>query len=285
MKKWKTTRRWNMKDALEMDNLQIQWMSLEERADLAQYLHKQYMRRVAEANKAGFTPYGITKLQKEYGKRYSSIVNIDGQEMTVGDYIGISLENDITTRSGNMRTLASPYDNMPYVHNTLYGYIRQLQEFFTWKSGTVKGYQRIIDEQDKRLFGSHREEFVTKGGRTIHRNVANAHFTEEQRERFWAAIDEARRRSSNLLDSFHSEALREGNWIQLLFKEDKDHNLVPRGDIQWDDPVKLLEAVEKVLNKEDLDFEEEEPTEVIGNVGGPFGQVQEGGNVLEHDQL
>lgn len=290
MKQWQQTRRWNMKDAMAMDNLQIQWMSLEERADLAQYLHKQYMRRLAEADKAGVIPYGIKKLQHEYGERYAEIVDIDGTKMTVGEYLGIDLEKNVTRRVNGRNTLAEPYASMPYANNTLYGYIRQLQDFFSWKSSSVAGWRKITEAQDRRLFGTHKEQITLSNGKVINRTVANAHFTDEQRERFWRAIEEAKRRSSNALTSFDSDPLVEGNWVELLYTKDGAGNYVMRGDINWNDPTELLLAVEKVLNGESLetDFDEEAPGVESGSAGSPFGQARgegEGGTGLEYDSL
>lgn len=261
--KWKLTKKWTMREVNKLkiplrmgygvtyDKSAIDKMSLHELADLSQYLQDMYKRRVREAKKAGTTPYGITKLQNEYNKQFDDIIDVDGKKMSIGELLGISLDSPITKGVKGNRIFSEGYANMRYARQSLEGYINSMLNFFSWKSSTVKGWEAITKAQDIRLFG------VDDEGAPLKR------MSDEQRTKFWNAIDELRKRSTNALDYEHSEPLITANWL-TLFDE--------KADINWNDPTSLMLAMEKIINGEELKFPEYDGT---GNEDGatPFGEV------------
>lgn len=249
---WKLTNKWTMRKVKNLSLDDISRMKLPERADLAQYMYKQFQRRVNEATRAMVMPFGIKKMYMDFEKRYSDIIDVDGKEMSIGEFLGIDLDKPITTsRKGNI-SLAEPYASMRYANQSLFAYINQMLDFFSWKSSTVKGWQAITLEQDKRLFGQ-------ENGKPLHR------MDEFQRIQFWSAIDEIRKWSTNTLDYEHSEPLITADFITLF-----DENL----HLDWSDLTSLSKAVEDIIMGREIKFPEFAPDE-HGNKGGatPFGEV------------
>lgn len=261
--KWKLTKKWTMREVNKLkiplrmgygvtyDKSAIDEMSLHELADLSQYLQDMYKRRVREAKKTGVTPYGIIKLQNEYNKQFDDIIDVNGKKMSIGEALGINLDSPITKGVKGSRVFSQSYANMRYARQSLEGYINSMLNFFSWKSSTVKGWEAITKAQDIRLFG------VDEKGAPLKR------MSDEQRTKFWSAIDELRKRSTNALDYEHSEPLVTANWLTLF-----DEN----ADINWNDPTSLMLAMEKIINGEELIFPEYDGT---GNKDGatPFGEV------------
>lgn len=251
-KSWKLTNKWTMRKvkALSLDD--ISRMTLPERADLAQYMYKQFQRRVNEAARAMVLPYGIKKMYMEFEKKYSDIIDVGGKEMSIGEFLGIDLDKPITVSKKRNISLAEPYASMKYANQSLFAYINQMKDFFSWKSSTVKGWQAITLEQDKRLFG-------VENGRPLHR------MDEYQRIQFWKAIDEIRGWSTNALDYEHSEPLVTADFI-TLFDENRH--------LDWSDLTALSQAVEDIINGREMQFPEYSPDD-RGNEDGatPFGEV------------
>lgn len=285
---WKLTKKWTMREVNKLaikrksksdvmfityDKAKIDEMSLPELADLSQYMYSQFQRRVKEAKKAGVMPYGIQKLYDDYAKRYEDIIDVNGQQMSIGEYLGIELDKPITVMKKGNYSLAEPYASMRYARQQLEAYVNSMLNFFSWKSGTVAGWEQIQLQQDYRLFGGEQEGkglyyYVTDpstGKRKRMVNTPRKRMSESQRKAFWRAIDELRKRSTNALDYEHSEPLITADWITLF-----DENL----NVNWDDPTALMLTMEKIINGEELSFPEYAPTQV-GNEDGatPFGEV------------
>lgn len=249
---WKLTNKWTMRKVKNLSLDDISRMKLPERADLAQYMYKQFQRRVNEASRAMVMPYGIKKMYMDFEKRYSDIIDVDGKQMSIGEFLGIDLDKPITTsRKGNI-SLAEPYASMRYANQSLFAYINQMRDFFSWKSSTVKGWEAITLEQDKRLFGQ-------ENGMPLRR------MDEFQRIQFWSAIDEIRKWSTNTLDYEHSEPLITADFITLF-----DENL----HLDWSDLTTLSKVIEDIVMGREITFPEFTPDE-HGNEGGatPFGEV------------
>ena len=285
---WKLTRKWTMREVNKLiqkrktksdvmfityDKGKIDKMSLPELADLSQYLYSQFQRRVAEGKKAGIMPFGITKLYDDYAKRYEDIIDVNGKKMSIGEFLGIDLDKPITRMTKGNYSLNEPYASMRYVRQQLEAYINSMLNFFSWKSSTVAGWEKIQLEQDFRLFGGQQEgkglyyyvKDPSTGKRRLIVNQPVKRLTESQRKAFWKAIDELRKRSTNVLDHEHSEPLVTADWT-ILFDENTNVN--------WDDPTALMLTMEKIINGEELQFPEYAPTQV-GNEDGatPFGEV------------
>lgn len=297
---WKLTKKWTMREVNKLsqkketpngvmfvtyDKKKIDSMSMAELADLSQYLYKQFQRRVKEARAAGVNPYGITKMYSDFAKRYDDMIDVDGKSMSLGEYLGLDLDKPITVMDKGFYQLSEPYASMRYARQQLEAYVNSMLNFFSWKSGTVAGWEKIQLEQDFRLFGGsvegkglyYYEKDPVTGKRTLKVNSPIKRMTESQRKAFWDAIDELRKRSSNALDYEHSEPLVNADW-SILF----DENL----NVEWNDSTALVLTMEKIINGEELTFPEYAPTNV-GNEDGatPFGEVEglerRGGKVWE----
>lgn len=271
-KSWKLTNNWTMRKVKNLSLDDISRMKLPERADLAQYLYKQFQRRVNEAARAMVMPYGIKKMYMDFEKKYSDIIDVNGRQMSIGEYLGIDLDKPITKMRRGDISLAEPYASMKYANQTLFAYINQMKEFFSWKSGTVEGWTNIKDMQDARLFG-HTDKILRY---TMIKNAEDKlekvpiyeplrTMTEFQRVQFWSAIDEIRKWSTNALDYEHSEPLLTADFITLF---DEDRN------VDWNDLTSLSRAIENIINGNERTFPEYAP-DSSGNDGGatPFGEV------------
>lgn len=249
---WKLTNKWTMRKVKNLSLDDISRMKLPERADLAQYMYKQFQRRVNEAARAIVMPYGIKKMYMDFEKRYSDIIDVNGKQMSIGEFLGIDLDKPITKSHKGSISLAEPYASMRYANQSLFAYINQMRDFFSWKSSTVKGWEAITLEQDKRLFGE-------ENGSPLRR------MDEFQRIQFWSAIDEIRKWSTNTLDYEHSEPLVTADFITLF-----DENL----HLDWSDLTTLSKVVEDIIMGREITFPEFTPDE-RGNEGGatPFGEV------------
>lgn len=284
-KSWKLTNKWTMKKVKALSLGDISRMKLAERADLAQYMYKQFQRRVNEAARAMVLPYGIKKMYMDFEKKYSDIIDVGGKEMSIGEFLGIDLDKPITINKKGNISLAEPYASMKYANQSLFAYINQMKDFFSWKSSTVEGWRTIATMQDARLFGHTgrilkyilvKQEDGTRKRVPVYEPLNR--MDEYQRIQFWKAIDEIRGWSTNTLDYEHSEPLVTADFI-TLFDESRH--------LDWSDLTALSQAVEDIINGREMQFPEYTPDN-RGNEGGatPFGEVaglerRAGGSVWE----
>lgn len=138
----KGNRRWTLKEANALGYFDIRKMSTPEKAELAQFYRNQFGLRIEQFAKAGTVGYAVHKLTADMAEMSEKL----GIDMNPLDPI-------VVPAGRGQRRLSNAYVLMDNPQNKLGAYISLMQKFFTSKSGTVKGWREIGEEQDKRLFG------------------------------------------------------------------------------------------------------------------------------------
>ena len=217
--------RWTLQKAKNLGLSDVLHMKETERLQLAQFLQTQFAARVRQAKKAGEMPYGIERIRQKF------------KEME--DYYGISIDTPIMIRG----KVTSEWENVPYRANVLNSYISMFQDFFTWKSNTVKGWRDLRRQENIGLFGTHWE---VKNGHK--RKVINYEMTDEERRKFWNLYHELLKRETNNVLPSDSEGytnykgIHESGFASMWMTMSKERNLVDM------DATELLIAMEESLN-------------------------------------
>ncbi len=217
---WKGTgKKWTLKSALAVNPIELARMNTPQRAELAQFFRNQYVTRLRSFQRAGTTGYALVKLEEDMKE--------------VRDKMGINMNPlDLVVRAkGKRRVLGEAYADRKNPQNALATYVTLMQDFFSAKSSTVKGWRQIGEEQDRRLFGE-KIVGIRKGrsykNRTQIRYVKDiAHrMSDEERIMFWKVYREAYRSDWVALWSYSSADQKEfaskwmaGDFNHLDFEE------------------------------------------------------------------
>lgn len=210
---------YTMYDIRKMNIDDLRRLTLEERADVAQTMYTRFQRIVNEAAVAGVVPYGVVKLYRDFDRANNiPIVNPDGSTTTLAEMYGMSLDKPITRNVPGLtgwRRLTPEWDRR-YANQALLSYITMMKEFFSWKSSTVAGWNKIAEKQDIALFGA------DEWNRPLRR------MSERERTAFWSTFEEIKKRGNYIYgqDGFDLKHLgavwkadpREYNDIELLAK-------------------------------------------------------------------
>lgn len=260
---WKNPRKWTMKKAMAVKLPELLKMSLAERADLAQYFQSAYSRRLKDANKAGVMPYGIHKFQKD-------------MEIMKQTY-GVDLSNRVVSGVKEHR-LSPKWRNVPYVGNVLTAYISNMQDFFTWKTNTVAGWNKLKIKESTELFGWHYEKNA-KGKKV---RVPNYVMTDEERGKFWEVYHELIKRETNTIVQSdpgartHYRGIKESGlskyWSELAESE----------DIGGMSTIRLIEIMEASMNNNKMTFPEHLESS-SNDDGSPDPFSDKGGNAGNND--
>lgn len=236
---WTPKRKWTMKDAKNVKLPELLKMTKEERADLAQYLQSAFMLRVKESRRKDIMPYGLQKI-------------IDDAEIIREKY-GVSIYDRIVSGVKNHK-ITSKWDNVPYVNNVLSGYISMMQDFFTWKTNSVAGWNRVRNKESGELFGY---KYIA-GSNGRRKKVPIRIMTEEERRKFWAAYHElVKRESNNIVLSdpskpSHYKGIKDAGLAKFWQK------LADTSDIENMDIEYLIETMELSMKHNKLTFPEHE---------------------------
>lgn len=247
-RKWNLTEKWNMGKAKKLTIFDIQSMTLPEKADLAQYYYTMFRRRVNEASRAGIMPFAIRKMFRDFNETYSTEIDINGEKMAIGDYLGFNLSTPITRYKSGKYELNPIFDKLPYVNNTLVGYINMMQDFFSWETSTVAGWKKFARNQDIRLFGADK-----KGN-------PNHSLTDLERDAFWKAYNELKTRGTTML--LDSESIINTGY-SMLWMDKKFTDSINIHDI-----TSIVRRLEEIWNKQELEF----PEIIGGDENNPFEQ-------------
>ena len=204
--KWRPLKaKWTLAKALAVDPLQLKSMATPQKAELAQFLHSQFSARLSQFTRAGTVGYAVAKLAED--------MDFSSKKMLMDMN---PFDNIVTTRGKN-RVLARAYANRKNPQNALSTYITLMQDFFSSKSSTVKGWRSIGYEQDKRIFGE------VKVGR---KKVLKYQMTDAERINFWRVYKELYKTDWIPITSYSSESQREvgqlwvsGDFNKLDFDE------------------------------------------------------------------
>lgn len=239
---WKPTQKWTMKSAMEVKLPELMKMSLGERADLAQFFQSAFKRRYNEAVKAESMPYGVQKI-------------IDDMEI-VREMYGVSLMNRVVSGTRDRR-LTAKWKKVPYAANVLTAYISSLQDFFTWKSNSVAGWNKIKSKESGDLFGWKWEKQVN--GRR--KKVPIYQMNDDERRQFWKVYHELIKRESNTL--VQSDPGMRTNYFNI--KESGLNRywaeLMTQTDVTQMSKVRLIEIMEASMDAGELTFPEHVMTE------------------------
>lgn len=184
--KWKRAgKKWTLKEALSVGTIRLRGMNTEERAELAQFLKSQFSLRLSQFTKSGTIGYAVHKLAKDM--EY------------VATKMGMKMDPfmNVVTSKGKSRMLAENFASRKNPQNALATYITLMQDFFTAKSSTVRGWREIGENQDRELFG---EITTIKPGRLfkkkqnlIYEKQIAYRMTDAERITFWSVYDMLRK--------------------------------------------------------------------------------------------
>lgn len=193
-------RKWTLKEAANLSPMSIAIMNVGERAELANFLYRNFNLRVSTFVQANTIPFALTKLLRDFNKIQTSEYTPDATRQ-------LNLEQSPANIRKGRIYLSSMFDGNSYPGAALSSYISQLQSFFRAKSSTVKGWQEIGYAQDMRLFGA-----VMEPRKRSYNAIVRPAFrlTDDERRKFWAVWDEAKKAGwENLFGYDSGQAHRE----------------------------------------------------------------------------
>ena len=233
---WKPSRKWTMRDAMKVSLPDILKMKKEERADLAQFFQASFMKRYREAQKAESIPYGVEKIQ-------------DDMEIFREKY-GVSLTDRIVSGVKSHK-FTKAWEKVPYASNVLGSYISMLQDFFTWKTNSVSGWEKLKVKESGELFGW--KYVVRENGRR--KRVPVYQMTDKERREFWRAYHElVKREGNNIVLSdpsrpTHYKGLKDAGFAKF-WRE------LSQTGYEMNNSAELIEIMEASLNSGKLIFPE-----------------------------
>lgn len=209
-------RKWTIESAKNVGIIAIRKMDTKERAELAQYLHTQFVNRVNQFAKAGRVGYAMVKLVGDMEKASSKL--------------GIHLDpfDNVVNTKGKMRYLSSDFANRSNPQNALASYISMMQDFFGAKSASVKGWKLIGEQQDKRLFGTEKVRVPNPRTKRGYSEITRVKYemTDAERIIFWKVYKELKDSGWTAVDEYSSESQRmlasqwmKGDFNHLDFEE------------------------------------------------------------------
>lgn len=186
---WKNKpRKWTIKEATSIEGMSVRKLSMQDKADLAHFLYTNYQRRLGQFSRAGREGYAQHVIQKKFDR-----LNEKGRMM-------YTLQEDPLTIRGKTRILSNALAGAENPNAALTNYILMFQDFFKSESSTVKGWKRITENQDKRLFGI--KNRLGNWSRPAHR-MADA-----ERIRFWSVYDELVNTGWTTINDYSSDSQR-----------------------------------------------------------------------------
>lgn len=202
-------RKWTLKAALAVGPIELVRMDTRERAELANFLRNQFQLRMSTFRRAGVTGYAEVKLRD------------DMEGLNKKFNLHMSPDMRIMTRKGRERYLDPEFARRKNPQNALATYVTLMQDFFTAKSSTVKGWRAIGEAQDRRLFGETTREVPVRGKKGVVRYVSelNYRMTDQERINFWKVYREVYRTGWTSINSYSSNDQREfaSKWMSGTF--------------------------------------------------------------------
>ena len=189
--KWKGAgKKWNLKSAQGVGNIHLLQMSLQQKAELAQFYYNQFNLRVNTYNPAEL-PFAFVQLLHSFDKASKS------------DRLGplqqrISIETPIVIAKGRYRELNYPFSEMDNPNSSLNNYIRRMQNFFGAKTSTLTGWREVGKQQDIALFGAvrgtkyHYEKDENGKRHRVYEMIPKYTLTDSERRELWEIIDLAK---------------------------------------------------------------------------------------------
>lgn len=209
------SKRWTLNEAVSVDTVDVMRMSTAERAELAEYLRQQFIRRRGQFQRAGLNSFAFTKLEDDINLvRRSDKIN-----GTIWNVTDRYFDEPIIFRYSNGESeLMTNWAYLQRPANSLASYISVLQDFFQAKSSTVRGWKEITAEQDARLFGvktKRRRRVTNSDGKTYHYEYVDVYenptrrMTDAERMQFWRLMRQYRESAWDKEHGYSSESQRE----------------------------------------------------------------------------
>lgn len=265
---WKPTKKWTMKAAMDVKLGDILKMNMEERADLAQFFQTNFMRRYNEAVKKEIMPYGLDKIVKDF-------------EVIESKY-GVSIYDKVT-QGVKSHYLSDSWYQVPYTANVLNAYISMMQDFFTWKSNSVAGWEKIKNKESGELFGWN----MIRQANGRNKRVPKYVMSDSERRTFWKLYHELVKREQNpLLASdavmpTHYKGIIDSGladfWRELALNEEGKYD-IDLSDNSEAGITKLINIMEASMKNKELTFPEHIEDESDGNGNDPITGTAERGN-------
>lgn len=233
---WKgSSTKWTLQAALDVSPMRLAIMDTQKRAELLHFLQKQVDRRLSAFERAGETGYAFWKMQEDFEKLNKKL-DID-----------LSPYEPVYTIKGKTRTLSPVFANRKNPQNAIAGYINILQDFLSAKSSTVKGWRKIKEAQDYRLFGWE-EKVPTKkvGNRQYYKTVKHLDYrmSDAERKTFWKVYRELYKTPWSGINSYDSDIQRKFGsiWVSGRFnKKDFEEAYAKMSDLLEQRPESLRE--------------------------------------------
>ena len=205
------SKKWTLKEAASVSPMRIAIMDTRKRAELAQFLRNQFQTRLSQFAQAGEIGYALAKLGEDFEKLNARL----GIELNPFD-------NVLTGKK--VRKLSPVFANRSNPQNALGAYINIMQDFFNAKTSTLKGWRRVKEAQDYRLFGHDEQIPGRKVGnrqyyRTVH--VIDYEMTDAERIVFWRTYQSLKKSGWTEINSFDSDVQRKFGTVWRTGKFDK----------------------------------------------------------------
>lgn len=188
--RWKGADKWNLKSAQGVGTLALLKMSMQQKAELAQFYYNQFNLRVNTYTPAEL-PFAFTQLVHNFSRMQKS-------EKLTPLQRAITLESPIVVSNGRYRELNYPFSEMENPNASLNSYIRRMQAFFDAKTSTVSGWREVSKAQDISLFGSvrgtkyHYEKGDDGKRHRVYEEIPKYNLTDEERRKMWQIINLAK---------------------------------------------------------------------------------------------
>lgn len=213
---WKRPdKKWTMNEAVRLSTIDVMRMNVGERAELAEFLRQQFIRRRGQFERAGLNSFAFTKLEDDI----DLVRRSDKISGTIWNVTDKYFDEPIIYRFSNGdRELTANWAYLQRPANSLASYISVLQDFFLAKSSTVRGWKEITAEQDARLFGvktRRRRRVLNSDGKTYHYEYVEVYenptrrMTDAERTQFWRLMRQYRESAWDREHGYSSESQRE----------------------------------------------------------------------------
>ena len=225
---WKQTRKWTLSAAKNLTWVEIGAMTIQEQADLAQFYYQKFNARLNEVWRKGIDsreqkvnmPLPMEDLLNHFERMKDQYISVNGETMSLADYIGFTPMTPITVGKNGMRQFNPAFADIVNKTNGLYAYISAMQHYFDSKTGTYAGWNAYTRKQDAMLFGSY-----SISGNPRHR------MTNDERRAFWKMFNEARAMglfgtSDVLRESTFTTEWRENTGLQEMAMSNDENSLI-----------------------------------------------------------
>lgn len=188
--RWKGADKWNLKSAQGVGTLALLKMSMQQKAELAQFYYNQFNLRVNTYTPAEI-PFAFTQLVHNFDRMQKS-------EKLTPLQRAITIESPVVISNGRYRELNYPFSEMENPNASLNSYIRRMQAFFDAKTSTVSGWREVSKAQDISLFGSekgtkyHYEKDENGKRHRVYEEIPKYTLTDDERRKVWQIINLAK---------------------------------------------------------------------------------------------